>query len=71
MGWSAGLSYSVDRSEPFLAYMAGKQSLFLDRFEGPHGSVIFEQMPRARARGTIFGRGLEGLGDALLKPFGL
>jgi hypothetical protein len=51
--------------------MAGKQSLFWTDFEGPHGSVIYEQMPRARSRGTIFGRGLEGSATLLLKPFGL
>lgn len=71
MGWSAGLEYSVTRSETFLAYLMGKQSLFHDRFEGASGSVIYEEMPRARAKSGLFGRGLEGLGDGLLKIAGL
>lgn len=71
MGWSAGLDYSVTRSETFLAYLTGKQSLFHDRFEGPSGHVIYEELPRARAKSGLFGRGLEGLGDGLLKIGGL
>ncbi len=71
MGWSAGLDYSVTRSETFLAYLTGKQSLFHDRFEGGGGSVVYEEMPRARAKSGLFGRGLEGLGDGLLKVAGL
>ncbi|MGZ8343124.1 MAG: hypothetical protein ACXW27_05955 [Allosphingosinicella sp.] len=71
MGWSAGLDYSVTRSETFLAYLTGKQSLFHDRFEGANGHVIYEEMPRARSKSGLFGRGLEGLGDGLLKVAGL
>jgi hypothetical protein len=71
MGWSAGLDYSVIRSETFLAYLTGKQSLFHDRFDGDGGEVIYEEMPRSRARSGLFGRGLEGLGDGLLKIGGL
>jgi hypothetical protein len=71
MGWSAGLDYSVTRSETFLAYLTGKQSLFHDRFEGDSGHVIYEELPRARAKSGLFGRGLEGLGDGLLKIAGL
>lgn len=71
MGWSAGLDYSVTRSETFLAYLTGKQSLFHDRFEGASGSVIYEELPRARAKSGLLGRGLEGLGDGLLKVAGL
>lgn len=71
MGWSSGLDYSVTRSETFLAYLTGKQSLFHDRFEGANGHVIYEEMPRARSKSGLFGRGLEGLGDGLLKIAGL
>lgn len=71
MGWSAGLEHSVTRSETFLAYLTGKQSLFHDRFEGADGRVVYEEMPRARAKSGLFGRGLEGLGDGLLKIAGL
>jgi hypothetical protein len=71
LGWSAGLPYSVQRSETFLAYLTGKQSLFHDRFDGASGLVIYEELPRARAKSGLFGRGLEGLGDGLLKIAGL
>lgn len=71
MGWSAGLDYSVTRSETFLPYLTGKQSLFHDRFEGASGCVVYEEMPRARSNSGLFGRGLEGLGDGLLKVAGL
>ena len=70
LGWSAGLAYSVQRSETFLAYLMGKQSLFNDGFEGARGIVVYEEVPRAGARGLL-GRGLEGLGDGLLKAIGL
>ena len=70
MGWSAGLDHSVDRSEAFLAFLTGRQSLFLDRLEGPRGKVVYEEMPRGSQAG-LFGRGLEGLGDALLKIVGI
>jgi hypothetical protein len=70
MGWSPDLRYSVRRSETFLAYLTGKQSLFNDGFEG-EGRIVYEQMPRARARGGVLGRGLEGLGEGLLKVLGL
>lgn len=71
ISWSAGLEYSVTRSETFLAYLTGKQSLFHDRFEGSSGEVVYEEMPRARGKSGLFGRGLEGLGDGLLKIAGL
>lgn len=70
MGWTSGVHYSVMRSETFLAYLAGKQSLFNDSFAGAGGKIIYEEMPRARKSG-MFGRGLEGLGDGLLKVVGL
>ena len=71
MGWSAGLAHSVSRSETFLAYLTGKQSLFNDSFEGPRGKVIYEELPRGGAQAGLLGRGLEGLGDAMLKIVGL
>jgi hypothetical protein len=70
MGWSPGLHYSVRRSETFLAYLTGKQSLFNDGFSGD-GKIVYEQMPRAGSKGGVLGRGLEGLGDGLLKVLGL
>ena len=71
LGWTAGLAYSVRRSETFLAYLTGKQSLFNDSFEGAEGKILYEEVPRARSKGGILGRGLEGLGDGLLKVVGL
>jgi hypothetical protein len=71
MGWSTGLRYSVRRSETFLAYLAGKQALYNDSFEGDRGKFLYEEMPGSRAKGGLFGRGLEGLGDGLLKVIGL
>jgi hypothetical protein len=70
MGWSAALDHRVDRSEAFLAFLTGKQSLFLDRFEGSRGRIVYEEMPRGGQSG-LFGRGLEGLGDAMLKVVGV
>ncbi|HEX8192827.1 MAG TPA: hypothetical protein VF552_07985 [Allosphingosinicella sp.] len=70
MGWSAGLHHKVDRSEAFLAFLAGRQSLFLDRLEGPRGKIVYEEMPRGGQSG-LFGGGLQGLSDALLKIVGL
>ncbi|HEY0012882.1 MAG TPA: hypothetical protein VGB79_08535 [Allosphingosinicella sp.] len=70
LGWSAGLDHKVDRSEAFLPFLTGRQSLFLDRLEGPRGKVVYEEMPRGGQAG-LFGRGLEGLGDALLKIVGI
>ena len=71
MGWSGGLDHRVDRSETFLAFLTGKQSLFNDRFDGPSGMIVYEELPRGGAPGGLFGRGLEGLGDAMLKIVGL
>lgn len=70
IGFSAGAAYSVRRSETFGAYLLGKQDLFNDSFEGS-GVYLYEEMPRARSRTGLFGRGLEGLGDAVLKVFGI
>ncbi|MEO7827126.1 MAG: hypothetical protein ABIR60_08305, partial [Allosphingosinicella sp.] len=70
MGWSGGLEHRIDRSEAFLAFLTGKQSLFHDRFDGA-GVVIYEELPNGGTRPSLFGRGLEGLGDAMLKVVGL
>ena len=71
MGWSAGLDHRVERSETFLAFLTGKQGLFHDRFEGEGGAVVYEELPRAGAQSGLFGRGLEGLSEAMLKIVGL
>jgi len=70
LGWTPGLAYGVRRSETFLAYLTGKQSLYNDSFEGEGGHILYEEVPRAR-KGGFLGRGLEGLSDGLLKVMGL
>jgi hypothetical protein len=71
LGFSAGLAYSVSRSEAFGAYLLGKQWLFNDSFRGGPGCYLYEEVPRSSPRGSLWGRGLRGLGDAALKIFGL
>lgn len=71
IGFSAGVAYSVRRSEAFGAYLMGRQELFNDSFESRTGRYLYEQMPREGERGGLWGRGLSGLGDALLKVVGL
>jgi hypothetical protein len=71
IGFSAGLLYSVRRSEAFGAYLLGRQELFNDSFDGGPGFYLYEEMPREGHKGSIWGRGLRGLGDAALKVFGL
>ena len=69
IGFSAGQAYTTRRSETFLAYLRGKQSLLLDSFGGP-GHHVYEETPSGGRRAGAVGRGLEGLGDALLKVCG-
>ena len=70
LGFDAALAYSVTRSETFGAYLMGKAGLFDDRFRGD-GRYLYEEMPRGRDGGSVWGRGLEGLSDAVLKVFGV
>ncbi len=69
LGFDAALDYSVTRSETFGAYLMGHAELFDDRFRG-EGRYLYEEMPKGRG-GSIWGRGLEGLSDAVLKVFGV
>ena len=71
IGFSAGLAYSVRRSEAFGAYLIGKQELFNDSFAGAGGWCLYEEMPREGEKGGLWGRGISGLGDAVLKVFGI
>lgn len=71
LGFSANLTYSVSRCATFGAYLMGKQELFNDRWSGPSGFCIHEEMPRAHARTGFAGRGLEGVLDTALKAFGV
>ena len=71
IGFSAGLDYSVRRSEAFGAYLIGKQELFNDSFAGAGGWCLYEEMPREGEKAGLWGRGIRGLGDAVLKVFGI
>ena len=71
IGFSANLAYSTARSDTFAAYLMGEQPLFVESFAGSDGACIYEETLRADARTGLFGRGLEGFSDAMLKAFGL
>ena len=69
LGFSANLAYGNARSETFVSYLAGKDELFNDLFEGD-GVYVYEEMPAAERAGGA-GRYLRGFSDALLKVFGV
>ena len=71
IGFTANLSYSVRRCDPFVAYVRGKQELFDDNFSGPAGFYISEVTPYVGKKSGITGKGLEGIVDSLLKIVGL
>ena len=71
IAFSAGLDFSVRRSEAFAAYLMGRQDLLNHSFAGAPGFLVYEEMPRSGQRGGLWGRGLAGLGDAALKTIGL
>ncbi len=70
IGFTANLAYSTVRSATFYAYLNGKQELLDDRFAGGPGVYLHEQMPLAGKRSGLYGRGLEGLTDTVLRMFG-
>lgn len=51
-------------------YLFGQARLFDDRFSGA-GSYIYEERPARLAKGSIWGRGLKGIGDAILSALGI
>lgn len=71
LGFSANLAYSTIRSETFFPYLIGKHALFHDRFDGDAGYYVYEETPRGGKKPGIFGRGIEGLTDSVLKIFGI
>ena len=71
IGFSANLAYSTSRCEPFNAYRQGAQELFNDSFDGGPGYFIYEELPHDGKKGGIFGRGIEGITDSILKVFGI
>ncbi len=70
LGFDAGLAYGAARSGSFRPYLFGEASLFDDRFSG-FGSYIYEERPAGFGKGTIWGRGLKGIGDAILSALGI
>ncbi|MCO5100252.1 MAG: hypothetical protein M9885_05065 [Burkholderiaceae bacterium] len=70
VGFSANLRYASRRCETLFAYLSARQPLLNDSFAGGDGYYIYQETPYRR-RGGIFGRGLEGLVDAALKPLGI
>jgi hypothetical protein len=71
IGFSAGIAYSTGRTETFVPYLFGRESLLKDRIAAGSGVLIAEEAPMAgRARKGIR-HGLEGATDALLKVFGI
>jgi hypothetical protein len=71
LGFTANLSYSGVRCETFLDYLIGRDELFNDRFSDAHGYYLTEEVPNVDRKKGIFGRGLEGVIDGLLKAFGI
>ncbi len=71
LGFTANLQYSCVRCETFLDYLLGRDQLFNDRFAGAEGSYFTEEIADPHRKTGLFGRGLEGLIDGLLKAFGI
>jgi hypothetical protein len=70
IGYSANLNHSVARSETFPPYCQGKQELFDDRFDGS-GHCVSVVAPFLGSKSGVFGRGIEGAMDSVLKVFGV
>ncbi len=71
LGFSTSTAYSTSRCQTFLPYLLGRAPLLNDRFDGEVGFCVYEEALPADSRKGIFGRGLEGLTDSVLKVFGV
>jgi hypothetical protein len=71
LGFSTSTAYSTSRCQTFLPYLTGHAPLLNDRFEGDVGFCVYEEALPADGRKGVFGRGLEGMTDSLLKVFGV
>jgi hypothetical protein len=71
LGFSANLEYSAIRCETFIDYLRGRDGLFNDRFASAPGFHLTEEIPDPRRKTALFGRGIEGMVDGLLKGFGI
>lgn len=70
LGFSANLDYSVARNETFWSYFFGERELFNDSWQGK-GCCIHAETPHPDDRSGLFGRGLQGIVDTILKAFGI
>lgn len=59
------------RSLVGIDYLRGRDGLFNDRFADGEGYHFTEEIPDPRRKRGLFGRGIEGIVDGLLKGFGL
>jgi hypothetical protein len=71
IGFSTGVAYSTGRTETFLPYFFGQESLLKDRIAEGAGVLIAEEAPMASRRRKGVAHGLEGALDATLKVFGI
>jgi hypothetical protein len=71
LGFSTSTAYSTSRCQTFLPYLTGRAPLLNDRFDGEVGFCVYEEALPANAQKGLFGRGLEGLTDSVLKVFGV
>ena len=71
LGFSTSTAYSTSRCQTFLPYLTGRAPLLNDRFDGEVGFCVYEEALPADSRKGVFGRGLEGLTDSVLKVFGV
>jgi len=71
IGFSPGLAYTATRTETFLPYLFGQESLLKDKVAAGEGLLIAEEAPMAGRRGGPIKKGLEGAFDAALKAFGI
>ena len=70
LGFSANLDYSVARNETFWSYFFGERGLFNDSWQG-NGYCVHAETPHPDDRSGLFGRGIQGIVDTLLKAFGI
>ena len=70
LGFSANLAYSVARNETFWSYFFGERELFNDSWQGM-GCCVHSETPHSDDRSGLFGRGIQGIVDTILKTFGI
>ena len=70
LGFSANLEYSVARNETFWSYFFGERELFNDSWQGK-GSCVHAETPHPDDHSGLFGRGIQGIVDTILKTFGI